>query len=154
MADYSAPSPPETTSESDGPHLDHVGVLVRDLEVASAQWQRRLNASIAHTFDAPSFAIRARFLATASAKIELFTIDDPAALNAELGDAQAKIDHIALRFAAGTDAIDLTGCTIRGPGRPDPIESPIRIADSHHAWVEPPGIDVLIQLITPAVHQL
>lgn len=132
------------------PQLDHVGILVRDLELATTQWQRRLNVTIAHTFEAPAFDIRATFLAIASAKIELYTIDDSKVLDLALGSASARLDHIALRFADNASEVVLSGCTIRGPGRPEPIEAPLRIADSDHIWIEPPGIDVLLQLITPA----
>ncbi|MFI9534427.1 VOC family protein [Nocardia fusca] len=132
------------------PQLDHVGILVRDLEQASDQWQSRFGVPIASTFEAPSLDIRARFLILASAKIELYTIDEPNALDSALAGTSAKIDHIALRFGENLSEVDLTGCTIRGPGRPDPISTPFQVAGSDHVWTEPPGIDVLLQLITPS----
>lgn len=131
------------------PRLDHVGVLVRNLGVTSIQWQRRFGLSISSTFEAPALNIRATFFALGSATIELFTIDDPPALSDALGREPAKIDHIALRFDKSLGEVDLSGCTIRGPGRPDRIDGPFQIAGSDHVWTEPPGIDVLLQLITP-----
>ena len=131
------------------PRLDHVGVMVRDLDAVAHQWQSRFGVAVASTFEAPALNIRATFLDLATATIELFTIDEPRALDAALGDVPAKIDHIALRFDQAMDDLDLTGCTIRGPGRPDQIETAFQIAGSEHVWTAPPGIDVLLQLITP-----
>ncbi|MCF8607565.1 VOC family protein [Gordonia sp. HY442] len=140
---------PTTNSGISAPQVDHVGILVRDLESVTREWERRLNVTVAYTFTEPSLAIRAKFLATESARIELYTIDDPEVLDVELGQASAKIDHVALRIVSFQDDVDLSGCTIRGPGRPHPIEGPIRIADSEHLWVEPTGIDVVLQIIAP-----
>ena len=136
------------------PRLDHVGVMVRNLEATSNQWQRRFGLSISSTFEAPGLNIRASFFALASATIELFTIDDPTALSDALGRESAKIDHIALRFDKSLGEIALRGCNIRGPGRPDRIDGPFQIAGSDHVWTEPPGIDVLLQLITPGTAEL
>jgi catechol 2,3-dioxygenase-like lactoylglutathione lyase family enzyme len=137
-------------SGGEGPRLDHVGVLVRDLEAASAHWESRFGLPVASTFEAPSLNIRAAFLALPTSTIELYTIDEPTALQRALGGASAKIDHLALRFGDELEELDLRGCALRGPGRPDRIVEPFRIAGSDHVWTEPPGIDVLLQLITPA----
>lgn len=138
---------PEQESQQP-PQLDHVGVMVRDLDAVAHQWQSRFGVPIASTFEAPALNLRATFLDLTTATIELFTIDEPKALNAALGDASAKFDHIALRFDQAMGDLDLTGCTIRGPGRPDQIEAPFQIAGSEHVWTAPPDIDVLLQLIT------
>lgn len=136
-------------AEEQCPRLDHVGILVRDLEDSVAQWQNRFGVPVAATFEAPSLDIRAAFLTLASAKIELYTIDEPVALDLALGDAPAKIDHIALRFGHSLGDVDLTGCTIRGPGRPAVVSRPFQIGNSDHVWTEPPGINVLLQIIAP-----
>lgn len=131
------------------PMLDHVGVMVRDLDSASDHWKSRFGLNVDSVFAAPSLNIRATFFVLGSAKIELFTIDEERALEAALGDGAAKIDHIALRFEQSpTDSV-LSGCTIRGPGRPDRIDQPFRIAGLDHVWTEPPDINILLQLITP-----
>ncbi|HEY3562134.1 MAG TPA: VOC family protein [Kribbella sp.] len=130
------------------PRLDHVGVLVRDLDAVADRWRDRFGLSVAAGFEAPSLDLRARFLAAGASTIELFTIDEPAALDRALGRAPARIDHIALRFDTALGDLDLAGCAIRGPGRPDRIEEPFLIAGAEHVWTEPPGIDVLLQLIT------
>lgn len=144
----------ESSAPDQFPRLDHVGVMVRNLEAAAEQWQRRFGLSVSSTFEAPALNIRASFFTLASATIELFTIDEPTALSNALGHEPAKIDHIALRFNKSLGEVDLRGCTIRGPGRPDRIDGPFQIAGSDHVWTEPPGIDVLLQIITPGTTHL
>lgn len=130
--------------------LHHVGLLVRDLESASAQWTSRFDLDVVRTFEAPDYALRAVFLGISGGAVELYTIDDADVLDAALGSAAAKLDHVALALGAAAGDEALTGCTIRGPGRPEPIDTPIILGDSRHVWTQPPGIEVLIQLITPA----
>lgn len=129
--------------------LDHVGILVRDLASARAQWCDRFGVEVARAVDVPAMSISAAFLSVSGAEVELYTVHDPAALDAALGGAPAKLDHVALRLHRA-DGPELVGCSIRGPGRPDPIARPILMGDSTHVWTEPPGIDVLLQLIRPA----
>lgn len=94
-------------------------------------------------------SISAAFLSFWGAEVELYTIHDLDALDAALDGAPAKLDHVALRLhhAGGHE---LAGCAIRGPGRAEPIAAPIVLGDASHAWTEPPGIDVLLQLIMPS----
>jgi hypothetical protein len=92
--------------------------------------------------------ISAAFLNVSGAEIELYTLHDLDALEAALNGAPAKLDHVALRLHQA-DGPELEGCAIRGPGRADPIEEPILQGDATHVWTEPPGIDVLLQLIRP-----
>lgn len=130
------------------PRLDHVGILVRDLDQAVAHWTGRFRVEVARTFEAPAMNISAAFLDVSGAAVELYTVRDAEALDAALEGAPAKLDHVALRLHRA-DGPELAGCAIRGPGRPDPIEAPIPMGDTTHVWTEPPGIDVLLQLIRP-----
>lgn len=134
----------------DLPWLDHIGVLVRDLDSAITHWTNRFDVKVARTFSAPALNIVSVFLNTGGAQIELYTVEDLTALDDALGDATSKLDHIALRLHRA-DGPELVGCDIRGPGRRDPIAAPITIGESAHVWTEPPGIDVLLQLIRPGV---
>jgi hypothetical protein len=92
--------------------------------------------------------ISAVFLDMSGAEVELYTIDDSDVLDAALAGTQAKLDHVALRLHH-VDGPELAGCAIRGPGRAEPISAPILLGDATHVWTEPPGIDVLLQLIRP-----
>jgi hypothetical protein len=130
------------------PELDHVGVLVRDLPSAVAAWADRFDVGVVRRFEAPSLDLSAVFLDVRGAEIELYTLHDEAALERTLGARHAALDHVALRLRG--PGPELSDCLIRGPGRPEPIVEPIHLGGAMHVWTEPPGIDVLLQLITPA----
>ena len=132
----------------DPPRLDHVGILVRDLDSTFRHWSDRFGVEVARTVEASAMGISAVFLNVSGAEVELYTLHDPDALDAALQGAPAKLDHVALRLPTA-DGPELAGCAIRGPGRPDPIGEPIQMGDAAPVWAEPPGSDVLLQLIRP-----
>lgn len=145
MQEHSTP----VTRSADPPRLDHVGILVRDLDSALAHWSRRFGLEVARRVELPAMGITAAFLNVSGAEVELYTLHDPDAIEAALGGASAKLDHVALRLHTNSGR-ELAGCAIRGPGRPEPIAEPILMGDATHVWTEPPGIDVLLQLIQPS----
>jgi hypothetical protein len=130
------------------PRFDHVGILVRDLDSALTHWSARFGVGVARKVEAPAMGISAVFLNVSGAAVELYTIDDRDALDAALDGTPAKLDHVALRLDHA-DGPELAGCAIRGPGRAEPIAAPILLGDTTHVWTEPPGIDVVLQLIRP-----
>ncbi|WP_029106506.1 VOC family protein [Mycobacterium sp. URHD0025] len=131
------------------PRLDHVGILVRDLDSALTHWSNRFGIEVARAVDVPAMSISAAFLNVGGAEVELYTLHDLDALDVALDGAPAKLDHVALRLHRA-DGPELAGCAIRGPGRAEPIDAPILMGDATHVWTEPPGIDVLLQLIRPS----
>jgi catechol 2,3-dioxygenase-like lactoylglutathione lyase family enzyme len=140
---------PPTAPHSDGPpRLDHVGILVRDLEPAVTHWCARFGVGVARKVEFPAMGISAVFLDISGAEVELYTMDDRDVLDASLAGTPARLDHVALRLHRA-DGPELAGCSIRGPGRAEPIPAPISLGDATHVWTEPPGIDVLLQLIRP-----
>ena len=145
MQDHSPTLPPT----ADVPRLDHIGILVRDLESALTHWSGRFGVGVARAVEFPAMDISAVFLDLSGAEVELYTIHDMDALDAALAGAPAKLDHVALRLHHA-DGPELAGCAIRGPGRAEPIAAPILLGDATHVWTEPPGIDVLLQLIRPS----
>lgn len=140
--------PRAATSCEAPPRLDHVGILVRDLDSALTHWSARFGVEVARKVEVPTMGIRAAFLDISAAEVELYTIDDRVALDAALAGTPAKLDHVALRLHRA-DGPELANCAIRGPGREEPISAPILLGDATHVWTEPPGIDVLLQLIRP-----
>ncbi|WP_242453810.1 VOC family protein [Mycolicibacterium sp. P9-64] len=133
---------------ADLPRLDHIGILVRDLDSAVTHWSARFGVGVARKVEVPAMGISAVFLDISGAEVELYTIDDRDALDAALEGTPAKLDHLALRLQHA-DGPELAGCAIRGPGRAEPIAAPIPLGDATHVWTEPPGIDVVLQLIRP-----
>ena len=145
MQEHHSTSPPSAGL----PRLDHIGVLVRDLDSALTHWSDRFGVGVARRVEVPVMDISAVFLDLSGAEVELYTIHDLDALDAALEGAPAKLDHVALRLH-DADGPELAGCAIRGPGRAEPIAAPILLGDATHVWTEPPGIDVLLQLIRPS----
>ena len=145
MHEHSWPLPPSAGL----PRLDHVGILVRDLDSSVTQWCDRFGVEVARTVEVPVMSISAAFLNVSGAEVELYTIRDLEALELALDGAPAKLDHVALRLHHA-DGPELAGCAIRGPGRAEPIAAPILLGGATHVWTEPPGIDVLVQLIRPS----
>lgn len=145
MHEHSVTSSPAATL----PRLDHIGILVRDLDSAIIHWSNRFRLEVARTVEVPAMSISAAFLNVSGAEIELYTLLDTDALEAALEGAPAKLDHVALRVHSA-DGSELEGCVLRGPGRADPIAAPIPVGDTTQVWTEPPGIDVLLQLIRPS----
>lgn len=144
MYEQAPPVPPSAGP----PRLDHVGILVRDLDSALTHWTTRFGVGVAREVEVPVMGISAVFLDISGAEVELYTIDDGDLLDAALAGTPAKLDHVALRLHH-VDGPELAGCAIRGPGRAEPISAPILLGDATHVWTEPPGIDVLLQLIRP-----
>jgi catechol 2,3-dioxygenase-like lactoylglutathione lyase family enzyme len=130
------------------PRLDHVGILVRDLDSSIDHWINRFGIKVARAVEVPTMNISAAFLSVSGAEVELYTLHDRDALDAALDGTPAKLDHVALRLQHA-DGPELAGCAIRGPGRAEPIDAPILLGEATHVWTEPPGIDVLLQLIRP-----
>lgn len=149
VGNASAGRPADADRPTGSPELDHVGVLVRDLPAAVAAWADRFDVGVVRRFEAPDLDLSAVFLGISGAAIELYTLHDEAALDRVLGARPAALDHVALRLR-GPGGPELSGCLIRGPGRPEPIAAPIHLGGATHVWTEPPGIDVLLQLITPS----
>lgn len=149
MTQIEATAPARDVATAGDPRVDHVGVLVRDLEAAAKAWTSRFRADVARRVEAPALGISAVFLFTSGTSVELYTLHDAAALERSLGARRARLDHIALRLPSADGPV-LTGCRLRGPGRPDPIESPVVIGGDSNVWIDPRDIGVVLQIITPA----
>lgn len=110
--------------------LDHVGVVVADLERASRLLQETFGLDVQDRIDRQDLS--AVFFSCGSARIELIELSDPAARQARLGDGAARIEHIAFEIE-GLDAVlrELTGQGVR------PTEPPRQTAGGRTFWTEP-----------------
>jgi len=88
--------------------IDHVGVVVDDLERVSRLLTDVLGLELRRTLEDPGRALRARFYRCGEVDIELIELGDPQERAGRLGDVPARIDHIAIEVEdlAGT-ATDL-----------------------------------------------
>lgn len=77
--------------------LDHVGVMVADLDQASAFLVENLGLELDREAEVPALDVRARFYKCGAVTIEVFQPNDSATASAALGGAAAKLEHIAIR---------------------------------------------------------
>jgi catechol 2,3-dioxygenase-like lactoylglutathione lyase family enzyme len=87
--------------------LDHVGVVVADLDAAEEFVVRVFGLSVAKRVELPELALRAVFFSAGDAMIELLEVTDPEARRQRLPDGtQANVEHIALKVPDLDEAAD------------------------------------------------
>jgi len=133
--------------------LDHIGLLVRDLDGAVASAQESFGLAIARHSELPQYSIKATFLGEGTGTLEIFTFTDPEILDERLGEADRLLDHAAFRVAdLATLAATLRGsgvsfCT---PDRRQELAEPISTGPSRALWTRPEtSAGVALQLIEP-----
>lgn len=99
--------------------LDHIGVIVADLEAASAMLEGTLGLERTHGITRPD--LRAAFFRCGDASVELIEIIDPDQHRTRLGEGQkARIEHIAFEVddLQGTiTALEALGISSTAPPR-------------------------------------
>lgn len=119
------------------PALDHVAILVRDLAAARAHWTEVVGLPVAREPDLSGLGLDGVFLGTGRGQIELYTILDAEVLDAALGGADARMDHIALvapDLEGTAAALTGDGASLRHPGTLQPTEEPIDAGGTRHVW--------------------
>jgi catechol 2,3-dioxygenase-like lactoylglutathione lyase family enzyme len=76
--------------------IDHVGVIVGDLERFSSFLGEALGLELVRTLDDPDRNLRARFYRCGDASIELIELGDADARARRLGPGPARVEHIAI----------------------------------------------------------
>jgi methylmalonyl-CoA/ethylmalonyl-CoA epimerase len=133
--------------------LDHVGLLVRDLDAAVADAQERFGLAFARSAPLEQFAIRAAFLGEGRGTLEVFTFDDPDILEPRLAGADRRLDHVAFRVEdidSVAATLRATGVRFSGPDRREEISEPIMTGPARALWTIPESsAGLAIQLIQP-----
>lgn len=99
--------------------IDHVGVVVRDLEDALGLLRDGFGLEVTAQLSRPD--LEARFLRCGDVSIELIEVKDPAAREARLGAARARIEHIAIEVddvLQTLEGLRSLGVQPEGPPRP------------------------------------
>jgi catechol 2,3-dioxygenase-like lactoylglutathione lyase family enzyme len=120
--------------------IDHIGVLVRDIEQASAFARDVLGLGEPVTsFEAPEHGLAGTFFQAGSAKIELFTLEETDA--GRLPDGQpANLDHIAVvvdDLDAVKERLEAGGVQFSGPASSTAIDTPVDLRGKRHLWTKP-----------------
>jgi catechol 2,3-dioxygenase-like lactoylglutathione lyase family enzyme len=126
--------------------VDHVGVMVADLEAAGRFLGETLGLELAREGDVPSLDVRTRFYSCGPITIEVFQPNDPAVAERELSGAPAKVEHIAIRVESLPDA--LAGLSEQGVRYLH--EEPLVTGPNLSAYTDPAtSAGMMLQLFAP-----
>jgi lactoylglutathione lyase len=116
--------------------IDHVGVLVADLEAAKAFARDVLGLGEPATeFEAPEHGLVGTFFGLGDARLELFTLAEGRA-----PAGPATIDHVAVSvddLEAERDRLTAQGVRFTGVASPDHIIEPVELRGARHLWTDP-----------------
>lgn len=120
--------------------FDHVGWIVRDLDGAASWARESLGLDLARTATLPQYGIDAYFLGPGSGTLEIFTLADPALLEARLEGQPRRLDHVAFRVS-GLDALianlRASGARFCTPDRSQELAEPIEVGTMRQLWTVP-----------------
>lgn len=115
--------------------IDHVGVLVSDLEDAKAFAGEVLELDFVTEFEAPEQGLAGAFFSLGEGNLEVFTLAqgrEPA--------GPGTIDHIAVRvedLEATRDRLAGRGVRFTGVWDPEHITEPVELRGKRHLWTDP-----------------
>jgi catechol 2,3-dioxygenase-like lactoylglutathione lyase family enzyme len=120
--------------------LDHVGVVVDDLDEAA----RLLEAlGLVENERAEHDGLRLAFFSAGNAMVEIIEPTDPAVRARRLGDARARIEHIAFEIGDLDGALSALGAIGVEPNAP-----PRRAPDRSMFWTDPETSDgIMFQFV-------
>lgn len=122
--------------------IDHVGVIVDDLEEA-----KRFLSELGLQFDRDleiSGRLRAAFYACGETQLEVIEVDEPAERARRLGDSKARIEHVAFEV----DSLSTTLRALSGLGVETTTADPMVVGANLNYWTKAETCDgVQYQLI-------
>ena len=122
--------------------LDHVGIVVDDLEEARS-FMSLLGLEWSHDVTFPD-RLKAAFYRCGDAAIELIEISDPSERARRLGQVTARVEHVAVEV----EDLALTADRLRDVGVAMTAREPLVVGSTRSYWTEPESCDgVMYQLI-------
>jgi catechol 2,3-dioxygenase-like lactoylglutathione lyase family enzyme len=110
--------------------LDHVGVVVASLDAAGEFLREALGLELRLEPPASPDGVRIAFYGGESARVELIQVSSPAALASRLGEAEARIEHIAIEVDDVRQVVD----QLRSRGVRFVTEEPYVLRDMLAIW--------------------
>lgn len=103
--------------------IDHIGVVVDDLEEARRFLGEDLGLELDRTIEVPEKHLHAAFYRCGECQIEVIEVHDPQARRERLGDGnRARIEHIAIEVDDLRDTLRaLEGLGVRADAAPLPV---------------------------------
>ena len=119
--------------------IDHVGVLVADLDAARTFARDVLGlGDPVSEFRADEYGLSGEFFGLGDARLEMLRFDEP---GDRLPDGQTvRIDHIAVvvdDLDAEMERLAAHGVEFLGPLDPTPIDVPVELRGRRHVWTRP-----------------
>jgi methylmalonyl-CoA/ethylmalonyl-CoA epimerase len=122
--------------------IDHVGVIVDDLAQAK-RFLSDLGLMFDRDLEIPG-RLRAAFFTCGETQLEVIEIDEPGERAHRLGDATARVEHVAIEV----DSLATTMQALRGLGVQTTSADPLPIGANLNYWTRPETCDgVQYQLI-------
>ena len=120
--------------------IDHVGVLVDDLETGRAFARDVLGlGEPAAEFEAPEHGLAGAFFALGDARLEMFTLAGAGEDRLPPG-TPGRLDHVAVRvddLDAERDRLQAHGVRFTGPDGRAHIDEPVEVRGARHLWTDP-----------------
>jgi catechol 2,3-dioxygenase-like lactoylglutathione lyase family enzyme len=118
--------------------LDHVGILVDDLDRASAFATEVLGLGEPTAVRVEEFGLSAAFFPLGAGRLELLRFDEP-------GDRlppgeRVRLDHFAVEvddLDAEAERLRGHGVRFRGPLTPEQVQAPVEMRGRRHLWTVP-----------------
>ena len=134
--------------------LDHVGLIVRDLDASVTRARASFDLPVARTATLERWGVEAVYLGEGTGSLELFTLADATLRDARLAGADERLDHVCFRVAdleALASTLRAAGVRFTGPDRQGEIDEPIQLGATLHYWTVPQSSGGLaLQLSQPA----
>jgi catechol 2,3-dioxygenase-like lactoylglutathione lyase family enzyme len=116
------------------PRVDHVGVVVDSLERVGEFARDVLGLELALEPPPLPDGVRTAFYGGAGdARVELIEVADPEARERRLGQADARVEHVAIEV----DDIQFTMTKLRAKGVRFTTEEPVRVRENLALWTVP-----------------
>ena len=126
--------------------VDHVGVMVADLEAAGAFLADTLGLELAREGEVPALGVKTRFYTCGPVTIEVFQPTDPAVADRELNGAPAKVEHIAIRV----ESLEATIAELGEKGVGFLHDAPVETGPNMSAYTDPAtAAGIMFQLFAP-----
>jgi methylmalonyl-CoA/ethylmalonyl-CoA epimerase len=124
--------------------IDHIGVIVDDLEGAQRILGDLLGLEISRTAENPAQKLRALFFRCGGIDVEVIQIDDPGIRDRRLGPGPARIEHIAFEV----DDLDAAQRDLASAGVRMTTEEPVRTEVASSYFTEAATTDgIMLQLM-------
>jgi len=123
--------------------IDHIAIVVDQLSEAQAFVGAIMNMALVRELTIPERSVRVAFYQCGSVQVELIEVTDPASRERRLGDAKARIEHLAIQVDDIHESVArLEGLGVEMASRPQLIGGRLAVSTNPSS-----SIGVIFQLL-------